>query len=178
MRRLRRTPAVRADANAALDGGDARKSQNRDRTAVVPPPAPGTTLAGDADGHRSGPRTGRLLEVRGLSVAYATDADPVVAVVMAAPRHPYTQLLLSAVPDPTAGREKTGRFDAAEPPKVVDPAPGCRFEPRCPLAIDVCRHVAPQLGAVAPSQFAACRVALMQARVGGALPVGRPSVAA
>ncbi|MGH3259745.1 MAG: dipeptide ABC transporter ATP-binding protein [Streptosporangiaceae bacterium] len=84
--------------------------------------------------------------------------------VMAAPRHPYTQLLLSAVPDPRAAREETGPADAAEPPKVVDPAPGCRFEPRCPFAIDVCRHVTPQLGEVAPSQFAACHVALMEAR--------------
>jgi ABC-type dipeptide/oligopeptide/nickel transport system ATPase component len=46
----------------------------------------------------------------------------------------------------------------------VDPAPGWRFEPRCPFAIDVCRHVTPQLGEVAPSQFAACHVALMQAK--------------
>jgi peptide/nickel transport system permease protein len=84
--------------------------------------------------------------------------------VMAAPRHPYTQLLLSAVPDPHAARDETGPADAAEPPKVVDPAPGCRFEPRCPFAIEECRHVTPQLGPVAPSQFAACHVALMEAR--------------
>ena len=84
--------------------------------------------------------------------------------VMAAPRHPYTQLLLSAVPDPHAPRDETGPADAAEPPKVVDPAPGCRFEPRCPFAIEECRHVTPQLGPVAPSQFAACHVALMEAR--------------
>jgi peptide/nickel transport system permease protein len=86
--------------------------------------------------------------------------------VMAAPRHPYTQLLLSAVPDPRAPREESGPADAAEPPKVVDPAPGCRFEPRCPFAIEECRHVTPQLGQVAPSQFAACHVALMEAKTG------------
>jgi len=97
--------------------------------------------------------------------------------VMAAPRHPYTQLLLSAVPDPRAPREPSGPVDAAEPPKVVDPAPGCRFEPRCPFAIDVCRHVTPQLGEVAPSQFAACHVALAQART-GAVPVDLPGVEA
>jgi len=84
--------------------------------------------------------------------------------VMAAPRHPYTQLLLSAVPDPRAPRDEPGPADAAEPPKVVDPAPGCRFEPRCPFAIDECRRITPQLGEVAPSQFAACHVALMEAR--------------
>jgi len=86
--------------------------------------------------------------------------------VMAAPRHPYTQLLLSAVPDPRAPRDESGPADAAEPPKVVDPAPGCRFEPRCPFAIEECRHVTPQLGQVAPSQFAACHVALMEAKTG------------
>jgi peptide/nickel transport system permease protein len=95
--------------------------------------------------------------------------------VMAAPRHPYTQLLLSAVPDPRAPREESGPADAAEPPKVVDPAPGCRFEPRCPFAIDVCRHVTPQLGEVAPSQLAACHVALMQAKT---VPADTPGVEA
>ena len=98
--------------------------------------------------------------------------------VMAAPRHPYTQLLLSAVPDPRVSREETGPADAAEPPKVVDPAPGCRFEPRCPFAIDVCRHVTPQLGEVAPSQFAACHVALMEARTSGSVPADSPGVEA
>ena len=98
--------------------------------------------------------------------------------VMAAPRHPYTQLLLSAVPDPRAPREETGPADAAEPPKVVDPAPGCRFEPRCPVAIDECRHVTPQLGEVAPSQFAACHVALMEARMSGSVPADSPGVEA
>ena len=98
--------------------------------------------------------------------------------VMAAPRHPYTQLLLSAVPDPKVPREETGPADAAEPPKVIDPAPGCRFEPRCPFAIDVCRHVTPQLGEVAPSQFAACHVALMEARTSGSVPADSPGVEA
>jgi peptide/nickel transport system permease protein len=95
--------------------------------------------------------------------------------VMAAPRHPYTQLLLSAVPDPRSRRDDTGAADAAEPPKVVDPAPGCRFEPRCPFAIEECRHVTPHLGEVAPSQFAACHVALMEARTGGSVPADSPA---
>ena len=83
--------------------------------------------------------------------------------VLTAPRHPYTQLLLSALPDPKAPRDDSGPADAAEPPKVVNPAPGCRFEPRCPFAIEACRYVTPQLGEVAPGQSAACHVALMQA---------------
>jgi peptide/nickel transport system permease protein len=86
--------------------------------------------------------------------------------VLSAPQHPYTQLLLSAVPDPHAQETDSGPSDAGEPPKVVDPSPGCRFEPRCPLAIDECRTVTPQLGEVAPAQFAACHVALARARSG------------
>ena len=83
--------------------------------------------------------------------------------LLAAPRHPYTKLLLSAVPDPLAPLDDSGGSDAGEPPKVVDPSPGCRFEPRCPYAIEECRSVTPLLGEVAPSQLAACHVALSEA---------------
>ena len=61
------------------------------------------------------------------------------------PRHPYTQLLLSAVPDPRAALSVTAETDQGEPPRVIDPAPGCRFRWRCPLAIDECRSVTPEL---------------------------------
>jgi oligopeptide/dipeptide ABC transporter ATP-binding protein len=84
--------------------------------------------------------------------------------LLAAPRHPYTQLLLSAVPDPRAPLGETSSSDVGEPPKVVNPAPGCRFEPRCPFAIEQCRHVTPVLGEVAPGQLAACHVALAESR--------------
>jgi peptide/nickel transport system ATP-binding protein len=87
--------------------------------------------------------------------------------LLAAPRHPYTKLLLSAVPDPHAPLDESGTSDAGEPPKVVNPAPGCRFEPRCPYAIDQCHTVTPVLGEVGPGQFAACHVALSEARAGG-----------
>jgi oligopeptide/dipeptide ABC transporter ATP-binding protein len=80
------------------------------------------------------------------------------------PRHPYTKLLLSAVPDPSRPLDESATVDAGEPPKVVDPLPGCRFQPRCPYAIDQCKTVTPQLGEVAPNQLAACHVALADAR--------------
>lgn len=80
------------------------------------------------------------------------------------PRHPYTKLLLSAVPDPHMPHDEFAAVDAGEPPKVVDPLPGCRFQPRCPYAIDECKTVTPQLGEVAPGQLAACHVALADAR--------------
>jgi peptide/nickel transport system ATP-binding protein len=83
--------------------------------------------------------------------------------LLADPRHPYTKLLLSAVPDPLRPLDEFAAVDAGEPPKVVDPQPGCRFQPRCPYAIEECKTVTPQLGEVAPSQLAACHVALADA---------------
>jgi peptide/nickel transport system ATP-binding protein len=80
------------------------------------------------------------------------------------PRHPYTKLLLSAVPDPQRPLDESAAVDAGEPPKVVDPLPGCRFQPRCPYAIEECATVTPQLGDVAPGQRAACHVALADAQ--------------
>jgi peptide/nickel transport system ATP-binding protein len=79
--------------------------------------------------------------------------------VLASPRHPYTQLLLSAVPDPRAPLSVAAETDRGEPPKVVDPAPGCRFRYRCPLAIDMCAQVTPVLAELEPDHVAACHVA-------------------
>jgi peptide/nickel transport system ATP-binding protein len=78
--------------------------------------------------------------------------------VLARPRHPYTQLLLSAVPDPHAPLA-TESVDHGEPPRVIDPAPGCRFRWRCPLAVDECAQVTPVLRQLAPGHSAACHVA-------------------
>jgi peptide/nickel transport system ATP-binding protein len=79
--------------------------------------------------------------------------------VLADPRHPYTQLLLSAVPDPRAPLSVAAETDRGEPPKVIDPSPGCRFRYRCPLAIDTCAQVTPVLAEMAPGHTAACHVA-------------------
>jgi peptide/nickel transport system ATP-binding protein len=84
--------------------------------------------------------------------------------VLADPQHPYTQLLLSAVPDPRAPLEITTEAAKAEPPAVIDPKPGCRFRARCPIAVDQCAHVTPLLqllgpgSADAPEHKAACHV--------------------
>jgi peptide/nickel transport system ATP-binding protein len=79
--------------------------------------------------------------------------------VLADPRHPYTQLLLSAVPDPRAPLSVAAETDRGEPPKVIDPTPGCRFRWRCPLAIDTCAQVTPVLAELEPGHDAACHVA-------------------
>ena len=57
--------------------------------------------------------------------------------VFAAPRHPYTQKLLSAFPNIHADR-RTLDVIPGSPPDLRDPPPGCRFAPRCPFAMDVC----------------------------------------
>ena len=66
-----------------------------------------------------------------------------------APRHPYTRMLLDAVPDiSTRGRPEPDI--AGEIPSPITPPPGCAFHPRCPLAHDRCRHeVPPLVGGVA-----------------------------
>lgn len=73
------------------------------------------------------------------------------------PVHPYTRLLLSAVPDPRAELGITSA-DVGEPPRVVDPGEGCRFRRRCPLAVEECSRVTPRLVAVTPGHEAACHV--------------------
>jgi oligopeptide/dipeptide ABC transporter ATP-binding protein len=79
--------------------------------------------------------------------------------VLADPKHPYTRLLLSAVADPRAPLDPGAVIDRGEPPRVVDPAPGCRFRARCPLRIERCEVETPLLRELAPERSAACHVA-------------------
>jgi len=79
--------------------------------------------------------------------------------VLQRPKHPYTELLLSAVPDPKVTVTVSGLTDASEPPKVVDPKAGCRFQPRCPYAVAECETVTPQLRVLGVGHLAACHVA-------------------
>lgn len=73
------------------------------------------------------------------------------------PAHPYTKLLLSAVPDPHANRPK--RVDArGEVPTLIDPPPGCPFAARCPSVMDVCRQAMPGVEMVAPDHWTRCHL--------------------
>ena len=73
------------------------------------------------------------------------------------PAHPYTQLLLSAVPDPKigGGRKLPGRGGV---PSRIDPEPGCPFAGRCPHTMDVCRTAMPEAVAVAGGHWARCHL--------------------
>ena len=78
--------------------------------------------------------------------------------VLRAPRHPYTQLLLSAVPDPRVALALTDE-DVGEPPRVIDPGEGCRFRWRCPYAEERCAASTPVLAPVEAGHSVACFVA-------------------
>jgi len=79
--------------------------------------------------------------------------------VLQSPKHPYTQLLVDAVPDPRAPLAADLTADKGEPPRVVDPSPGCRFRWRCPVAVDTCAAITPELVELGPRHSAACHVA-------------------
>jgi len=75
-----------------------------------------------------------------------------------APRHPYTQGLLRAFPSVRGGDVELASIPGT-PPSLSDPPPGCRFHPRCPLAVDLCRTREPELRRLAPGHSAACHLA-------------------
>jgi oligopeptide/dipeptide ABC transporter ATP-binding protein len=93
-----------------------------------------------------------------MYAGHAVEQGP-TEVILSRPKHPYTQLLLSAVPDP---REKLAPVpaDSGEPPRVIDPGEGCRFRQRCAYAVDECARITPVLRPMGPARSAACHVAV------------------
>jgi oligopeptide/dipeptide ABC transporter ATP-binding protein len=78
----------------------------------------------------------------------------------AAPRHPYTRALIASVPamHPSKRRRGEQRRLPGDIPSALHPPSGCRFHPRCPLALDVCRMNEPPVTQPSPGHFVACHV--------------------
>lgn len=74
------------------------------------------------------------------------------------PGHPYTRALLDSVPraDPPNRRSDKEVPISGEIPSVRNPPPGCRFNPRCPIATDVCRVEPPELSKLSEGRWVAC----------------------
>jgi peptide/nickel transport system ATP-binding protein len=78
--------------------------------------------------------------------------------VLSDPKHPYTQLLLTAAADPRQKEGDSMSADTGEPPRVINPSEGCRFRWRCPYRVAKCEHVTPRPKPIGPVEVA-CHVA-------------------
>jgi len=74
------------------------------------------------------------------------------------PLHPYTQALLAAVPvpDPSVEAERAFRPVRGEIPSPINPPSGCIFHPRCPIAVEKCKQLRPELRELRPGHWVAC----------------------
>jgi len=81
------------------------------------------------------------------------------ASIVDSPLHPYTQALISAVPDPQPTESRRSRRLSGDVPSPIDRPTGCAFHPRCPLAQDICVHTEPQLRRLESHHLAACHFA-------------------
>jgi peptide/nickel transport system ATP-binding protein len=73
------------------------------------------------------------------------------------PQHPYTQGLMRSFPPLTGPKERLSGIPGA-PPNLACPPPGCRFQPRCPLATPECAEIEPHLHEIGAEHLVACRL--------------------
>jgi peptide/nickel transport system ATP-binding protein len=79
------------------------------------------------------------------------------------PAHPYTALLIEAIPHPDPDVRPAESIPTGEPPSPIAPPSGCRFRTRCPRADQRCASEMPELRPIAPEQFVACHHPLLEA---------------
>jgi peptide/nickel transport system ATP-binding protein/oligopeptide transport system ATP-binding protein len=78
------------------------------------------------------------------------------AELFANPQHPYTRALLSAIPVPQPKATRQRMILSGDVPSPIDPPPGCRFNTRCPFAIDLCRQQVPATEQTTAGHSVAC----------------------
>ncbi len=76
--------------------------------------------------------------------------------VFTKPLNPYTMALLSAIPIPDPEKQRIKIILPGEVPSATNPPPGCRFNPRCPYATELCKQKEPELREIVPGHFSAC----------------------
>ncbi|MGZ4106942.1 MAG: ABC transporter ATP-binding protein, partial [Tumebacillaceae bacterium] len=89
---------------------------------------------------------GRIVEIADKDSLYAN------------PSHPYTQALLSAVPEPDVTIKRERIILTGDVPNPANPPSGCAFHTRCPVAMDVCKQARPELKQIAEGHQVACHL--------------------
>ncbi|MEZ4632192.1 MAG: hypothetical protein R2880_16030 [Deinococcales bacterium] len=78
------------------------------------------------------------------------------ATILKQPKHPYSQFLINSLP--SFDERQLKESIPGRPPALDKPPSGCRFHPRCPLAVESCSHLEPKLVEIAPRHRVACHL--------------------
>jgi peptide/nickel transport system ATP-binding protein len=95
-----------------------------------------------------------LTDRLGIMYAGRLIEEATTAEIFRAPLHPYTRHLIASLP--RIGDDAPRKGLEGAPPNLADPPPGCRFHPRCPLAMEVCSRSVPAMIETAPGRRVAC----------------------